>query len=436
MEMKKLLNGIYLSDAVDIKDLQYNCINLIKTNCGSGKTTFSLNELADSASDLSHVVYLTDSAAMRDSLGTNSRCKIYDPSDKAILNGELTVFEDGKIIVMTYAKMGLLLKFFPNTFDAVEIIICDEIHRIYDFIEMSRTKNRKEHPLANEKEIDFMITVDCGAYLAYTSIERMAAGLSLTDEKEIVKKKLIVGLSATPANAYVLFSKQINEIKVNAQLVAYETLHTIYYTDLANVITNFEQGNKVLFYVPYIHDIKKSIKIATKLGFKANGIWSLSNTKNPMDKEQLRIREYILTQQKLPEEYDFIFINAAYETSISICDDIRYMVINSMDKDVRIQARNRIRGDLKVQYLLAGDDREKKLITVPIQYLNKKLTPEEKKELCKVLNFRNKCGNTVSWTTTKKKLTEMGYSIKDGRTTVKGERFYYSLITYNEEGNK
>ena len=222
---------------------------------------------------------------MRDSLSKEENCKVYDKSDRAILNGELINFEKGKIIVMTYAKMGLLLKHYPDSFDAVEIIICDEIHRLYDFIQMSKKEVKRRYPGVKDEERDYWVSVSCGAYLAYTHLEKLAMGLSPnTKEEKVISQKLIVGLSATPAKAFILLDKLINEIQINAQLVAYETLHTIYYTNLASVIRNMKKGTKALFYVPYVKEIIKSINLAKEMGFKANGIWSLNN-ENSMDEE-------------------------------------------------------------------------------------------------------------------------------------------------------
>lgn len=428
-----MINGVYLSEAIDMSDLQFGRINLINSNCGSGKSYFAINELSKKASHLSNVVYLTDSVAMRDKLANNSNCKIYDPSDKDILNGRLISFEEDKIIVMTYAKMGLLLKYYPNTFDGVEIIICDEIHKIKDFIDWSRKDIKKKFPAADQKEIDYWITVSCGAYLAATYIERMAAGINLSDNNEqAVKQKLIVALSATPANAYVLFTQSISEIRINAQLVAYETLHTIYYTELASVIRNLESGIKAIFYVPRVSDIKKSIEIARQMGFRANGIWSLTNSAHPMDNEQKEIRKYILEKEELPPTYDFIFINAAYETSINIRGDVNCMIIHTTDKDKRTQARNRYRGDLETQYLLL-DKKEKSSLRVPVEFLNKPLPKEKKDELCAFLNFRNSSGNKVGWPTTKKYLIEAGYEIEDVRASIDKKQRNCSIIRYKEE---
>ena len=428
-----MINGVYLSDAINIQDLKLGRINLINSNCGSGKSYFAINDLAKQAARLSNVVYLTDSTAMRDKLALEPTCKVYDPSDKAILSGELLNFEEDKIIVMTYAKMGLLLKFFPNSFDGVEIIICDEIHRIKDYIDWSRKDMAKKFPVANEKEIDYWVSVSCGAYLAATYIERMAAGISLaTPEEQAVKQKLVVALSATPAKAYALFTNSINEIRLNAQLVAYETFHTIYYTNLASVIRNLEQGTKAIFYVPFIKDIQKSVELARQMGFRAEGIWSLTNRKNEMNEEQKRIREFILEKEELPSNYDFIFINAAYETSINIRGDVNCMIIHTTDETSRTQARNRYRGDLETQYLLL-DKKEKSFLKVPAEFLNIPLDKEKKKELSKFMGFRNGCGNKVAWPTTKKRLIEAGYEIKDIKPRINGKQTSCSIISFKEE---
>lgn len=73
---------------------------------------------------------------MRDFLGLQEECKVYEPSDKIIISENVKLFDekDDRIIVMTYAKAGMLLKFHPHIFDAIEVMICDEIHRVPEFI--------------------------------------------------------------------------------------------------------------------------------------------------------------------------------------------------------------------------------------------------------------------------------------------------------------
>lgn len=428
-----MTDGVYLSEAIDINDFKPNKINLINSNCGSGKSYFAIKDLPNLATNRSRVLYLTDSVAMKDFLGTQEECKIYNPTDDEILKGNIVYFNDSdnKIIVMTYAKMGLLLKRHPILFNNFEIIVCDEIHRIPQFIEWSKEKIKKMHPFITETEIASILTYECGAYLAADYIEKFAAGLDPTG-KVLDKPKLIVALSATPAKAYAMFGQAIEDIRLKAQTRAFETLNTIYYTDLATTIRQLDPNSKVLFYIPRITEMQKSVELARSLGARAIGIWSVNNINHPMSEEQIRVRDYIVTQQELPPEYDFIFINAAYETSINIYGEIKSVVLHTREEDAQIQGRNRVRGDIYTSYVLA-DNSTVLQVKLPIEYINVYLDKEKKQELCNFLNVTLPNGQIAGWTTTKRKLIEMGYKVKTCHPRIKGKQTSCDVITLQGE---
>lgn len=429
-----MIDGVFLSEAINIEDFQKGKINLIQTNCGSGKTYFAINELSKQVDNLSKIVYLIDSAAMRDSLAKEPTCKVYQPSDRHILDGSIINFcKEDKIIVMTYHKMGFLLKYHPNAFDNVEIIICDEIHKIPEFIEIDRRKNKKNFPLATKEEQDYWTTCSCSCYLAAQYLKEFAEGVrrDALGKIEIVEQKLVVALSATPQKAYDFFKNTFHEIKINAQLVAYETFNTIFYGNLHTAIKSIPKGSKALLYVPYIKEMSTCIELAKSLGFTAEGIWSLSNEDHKMSNAQKELRTYILEKQELPADYDLVFINQAYETAINIRGDINYMVIHTTDTDKRTQVRNRYRNDLEIQFILAGD-KDKNFIRVPEEYLGVWLNTEKKKELCGVMGFKNSKRVVVGWTTTKIRLEELGYKIEDGVVTLNKKRTRVSRIEKGE----
>lgn len=428
-----MINGVYLSDAINTDDFRLGKINLIQSNCGSGKSYFAIKKLPLLASCRGKVVYLIDTIAMKEFLGLQEECKIYDPSDDEIIKGEIVNFsaDDDKIIVMTYAKMGLILKKKPDLFDNVEIIICDEIHQIPKFIEWSKQKVKKLHPIASEEEIASILTYDCGAYLAAQYLENFAAGLS-PDGRKVIKQKLIVGLSATPARAYAQFGQIIEDIKIKAQTRAYETLNTIYYTDLATVIREIGSNKKVLLYVPRITQMENGIKIARAMGVRAEGIWSVNNIEHKMSEEQIRIKDYLITNQQIPAEYDFLFINAAYETAINIYGNLDCVVLHTRDKDSQVQGRNRYRGDLDTQYVLADQDTIIE-VKMPIEFLEVPLDKELKERICQYFKFTNKEGRIMGWTTCKKKLKEMGYEVKTIRPRVNGKQVSRDVISYGNE---
>ena len=65
-------------------------------------------------------------------------------------------------------------------------------------------------------------------------------------------------------------------------------------------------------------------KTANRIGIRAIAIWSINNTEHPMNDEQKRVRDYILSHAALPDEYDMVIINASSETSINIFSPIDY----------------------------------------------------------------------------------------------------------------
>ena len=68
-------------------------------------------------------------------------------------------------------------------------------------------------------------------------------------------------------------------------------------------------------------------------------------------------------------------------------------------------------------------------VICPQEYLDTPLTKEMKKELCNIIDLRNKDKRKTGWTTLKKGLNESGYSVKDIRKTVDGIKKSFSIIT-------
>ena len=65
-------------------------------------------------------------------------------------------------------------------------------------------------------------------------------------------------------------------------------------------------------------------------------------------------------------------------------------------------------------------------VICPDEYLDIPLTKEMKKELCDIIDLRNKDKRKTGWTTLKKGLNE---SVKDIRKTVDGIKKSFSIIT-------
>lgn len=129
-----------------------------------------------------------------------------------------------------------------------------------------------------------------------------------------------------------------------------------------------------------------------------------------MNEEQLRARQYILSNKELPPEYGAIIINASSETSISLYGHIDTVIVHTQEKEAQVQVRGRYRKDLDTLYIL-----DYGAISFPPEFLERKLFEEDKRELSRILGLRNKNSRLVGWNTVKKKLLEQGFAIKDGR---------------------
>lgn len=68
-------------------------------------------------------------------------------------------------------------------------------------------------------------------------------------------------------------------------------------------------------------------------------------------------------------------------------------------------------------------------VICPQEYLDRPLSKEDKKSLCRLIRYSNTNRSIVGWTTIKKKLIENGYKIEDKIKTANGKRESVSIIS-------
>lgn len=139
----------------------------------------------------------------------------------------------------------------------------------------------------------------------------------------------------------------------------------------------------------------------------------------PMSAEQIAARDYILSYEELPPQYDMVILNASSETGINIYGQVDYIVVHNTMPDTRTQVRGRYRRDLEILYLL-----DYQSIQVPEEYMNRELSAEEREKLCQTLAIRNENGRIVKWTTVRNRLIAVGYSVVESR---KNSKRYYVI---------
>ena len=224
-------------------------------------------------------------------------------------------------------------------------------------------------------------------------------------------KVKVIGLSATPDRAVCEMKCKSRFVKVDDNIRQFETDKRFTYTNLEMLLQSLGLAERGLVYIGHVRQMKEFEEKAKKRGISAISIWSINNKEHPMTDEQLRVRDYILTNAALPPEYDMFIINASSETSINIFGDLDYIVIHNQEEETQIQVRGRYRDDLDSLYLLNYAC----VPYVPAEFMGVKLFTEDKKRLCAFLSLRHKDGKKKAWTATKDALIEDGYTITEGR---------------------
>lgn len=298
-----------------------------------------------------------------------------------------------KIVVMTYAKFGVLAEKYQSFGYDFELILCDEIHSLPKFRSFMNKNGGANPHIPSQKRLEEIVNSG---------------------------KNMVIGLSATPDKALKYINCRFNHISVDSDVRQLETQETTLYTNKLRLLDILSPDEKGIVYIPRITGMLEYQKEAIKKGFRTICIWSENNTDYPMTPQQKKVRNHILATQTLPSDYDMVIINASSETGINIYGTVDYIVIHSKEKDTQTQIRGRYREDLKHLYIWDTSS-----IHVPDEYLNRKLFADDKDKLCREINLHDSNGRLCKWTTIKSKITEMGYTIVEGRENSKR----YAIIT-------
>ena len=200
-------------------------------------------------------------------------------------------------------------------------------------------------------------------------------------------------------------------MSVDKDIRQYETKTIKEYSNIKSLLEKTAKGKVGLVYVAHIRKMQELSEYLNSKGIRAVAFWSIRNGEYQMTDEQLKARESIINNEEMPKGYEVVMINSSSETSINIRSRIDYIVINSAEEEVRIQVRGRYRGDLEELYLY-----DKSVLEIPQEFMDRPLFHEDKQDLCRALEMRDKNGRTVGWTTVRKKLMESeDYFLNEGK---------------------
>lgn len=375
----------YLSELVDCSALQKGQLNVIKAPTGSGKTYFALNYIPSLTNDALHnVVYLIDTINGKEQIVRNYKATSeYYGWSKEVELGGMWFEPDNRVVVITYAKFGVLVEQNIEFYKNFSYIICDEIHSLLRFQNYSKKPN-------------------------YHSIARQVL-------EQAVKQKsgIVIALTATPDTIKNQFNAPSAEIAINQEeLIQYDIKQVEGYTNPITVLSKVDVGTVGLCYFSRIHQMIEFEQEAKQMGFSPISIWSINNKDHPMNDEQLEARRSVLETWTIPPQYDLLIINSSSETSLKIKSKVDYVIVHSSNPDTQVQVRGRINSDLMTLYLPVEGVSE---IVVPSEYLGKRLFQGDKQALAEALNLRNTNNRPYRWPTVKNLLIESDYSVIEAR---------------------
>lgn len=360
-------------------------LNVIKAPTGSGKTYFALNYIPSLTNDALHnVVYLIDTINGKEQIVRNYKATSeYYGWSKEVELGGMWFEPDNRVVVITYAKFGVLVEQNIEFYKKFSYIICDEIHSLLRFQNYSKKPN-------------------------YHSIARQVL-------EQAVKQKsgIVIALTATPDTIKNQFNAPSAEIAINQEeLIQYDIKQVEGYTNPITVLSKVDVGTVGLCYFSRIHQMIEFEQEAKQMGFSPISIWSINNKDYPMNDEQLEARRSVLETWTIPPQYDLLIINSSSETSLKIKSKVDYVIVHSSNPDTQVQVRGRINSDLMTLYLPVEGVSE---IVVPSEYLGKRLFQGDKQALAEALNLRNTNNRPYRWPTVKNLLIESDYSVIEAR---------------------
>lgn len=375
----------YLSELVDCSALQKGQLNVIKAPTGSGKTYFALNYIPSLTNDALHnVVYLIDTINGKEQIVRNyNATSEYYGWSKEVESGGMWFEPDNRVVVITYAKFGVLFERNIEFYKNFSYIICDEIHSLLRFQNYSKKPN-------------------------YHSIARQVL-------EQAVKQKsgIVIALTATSDTIKNQFNAPSAEIAINQEeLIQYDIKQVEGYTNPITALSKVDMGTVGLCYFSRIHQMIEFEQKAKQMGFSPISIWSINNKDYPMNDEQLEARRSVLETWTIPPQYDLLIINSSSETSLKIKSKVDYVIVHSSNPDTQVQVRGRINSDLMTLYLPVEGVSE---IVVPSEYLGKRLFQGDKQALAEALNLRNTNNRPYRWPTVKNLLIESDYSVIEAR---------------------
>ena len=96
---------------------------------------------------------------------------------------------------------------------------------------------------------------------------------------------------------------------LHGEPISYQQDETIKYTHINTILTQLDPTQRGLNLYAKNKKIEGDYHFLNGRGITCNGIWSKKNEAEPMTKEQLGLRNYVLTKQQIPNDLNVLVIN-------------------------------------------------------------------------------------------------------------------------------
>jgi len=397
----------YLSEVLDTSVFKRGQANIIVSPCHSGKTTAAAKIIQDHASCPERVLYLIDTSAGKEALITHEHAKKCTSTWLEEIDPRWWTRDPAgdRFVVMTYHQFGYKLMEAPTFPLGLDLIICDEMHNLIKYLGIENANNKR--PGASEQRC------------CRTALETLGA---LAKRKHATP--LVVVMTATVNTV----SERLDAMGVPMEHFDYSdrvrsdsTKQRLYYADLSSVISQINE--KAIIFIPTIEMMKRYAG-EVESGRNFCCLWSVNNP-CPMHEKAMDVRNTLLKTQRIPDDIDLLFFNAAYETSLNIRnEEFNTMVIHNSNPDTQIQVRGRIRHDIEKLYLY-DKNHEHMDAYFPQEHLDRFLVSAEVWEIARNMNLKDEKGEKMKWPSIYPLLEKSGFQVnKEVKSGKRGWRIH------------
>lgn len=386
---------LYLSQIIKRDNLTFGSNNLILSPVGSGKTQFIKNSIEGN----DNVLLLVSTTSLKEKmvpvdekLRKKNADRMYSTKNEKIY-GE----ESYRILVMTYAELGMSMKFNSKFLDKFDKIFCDEIHSLplYQSYNDSSSLLVVMHKLFSKSE----------------SQQRFYFTATNEHIKDLKEKSDLM------EDVRIFDYLKNKDIKRHIPLSSYE-IEGIEQVrpHLKSRKESFEYfGYKIFAFCKTLESQKRLKRICEEEGFTVQRYWSKNNETTEMSPQQIEECDKMLQEERLPDAYDVVIINSALQEGWDLKDErVKLAIINTTNETESVQSIGRIRNDLDILiYRAKGKEKTEvqSYINFPAELIGQPLDTDMQKKLRKDFGILTKKGEPVGWLTIVESLENQGFTI-------------------------